>query len=635
MNPLRLHNRRAGTRKDHNLRVNTLCQECPVRCGLTAYLKNGRVVDIHGEDTHPVSRGRLCARGLAFVQGLDSPYRFIVPAFRKKQGEPFSPQADWEKALDNLAEHLRKTKDQYGPQSIAIGCDPESDLDFALGALHFAHLLGTPHIYPTPHQGVGLLPPSPVHPCTSWTQRKSLFLIEADPASSHPVLMGWVLEAQQQGAKIIAADPRFTRTLAKADLALRIRPGAGNFLGLALLKMVLEESDLNTGAVKARFSNLIQWPDSLDNLSWEDLETTLGLSYQSLEPLKDLWLKNDPATIITGKTLAPLPGYDIWPVLPIILKGSGRSDPAWYPLTGTFPPLLFQGPLEPSKEGEDFLIKAVLCSGEGFADRLSPVPAESLDLMAWFGSFPTRIQQSAHWIFPAALWPEKTSLSLSLDRTAQWSPKILEPGPDCRTGLDFWTGLAKRFGWQEAFPWIREDGTADPETFYRWVLENSPFLRGCEQIKDFSSAGSPVTWSVEELNQQASGEEWPILEIDFPKPQQLLYAESDPFPLIFQKTPFVSRTDPAGGFWPWTQNLEDEKALQIHPETAGVLGINNGEIITITGPIGSGEGVVWINRMVPRGMVSSPGIMVGDRVLVHKQDQTPEEALTLLRDFLL
>ena len=347
MNNLRLLDRRPGTRKEHDLQINTVCQECPVRCGLTAYLKNGRVVDIHGDDAHPVSRGRLCARGLAFVQGLDSPNRITVPAFRTKEGEPFSALEDWEKALDSLAEHLRKIKDQYGPQSIAVGCDPETDLDFALGAIHFAHLLGTPHIYQPLHHDPGLLlRRSLSQPCTTWKQRKSLFLVEADLASSHPVLMGWVLEVQQQGAKIIAADPRFTRTLAKADLALRIRPGTGNILGLALLKMVLAESDHDDVVVKAHFSNLKQWRDSLEGLSWEELEKVLGSPYQSIKGLKDLLLKNDPATFITGKPLAALPGYDIWPVLEMALGGSERSGLGWYPLAGTIPPSFPGGPLK-------------------------------------------------------------------------------------------------------------------------------------------------------------------------------------------------------------------------------------------------------------------------------------------------
>ena len=254
--------------------------------------------------------------------------------------------------------------------------------------------------------------------------------------------------------------------------------------------------------------------------------------------------------------------------------------------------------------------------------------------MVWFGSFPDRLQQLAHLVFPAAVWPEKTGLSINLDRAVHWSPKIVEPLPDCRSGLDFWTGLAKRFGWQEAFPWIKEDGAADPETFYRWVIENSPVLKGCDQIKGSPPAVNPFFWSVEELNFQTPGEKVQELEIDFPEPGIPLYDRSDPFPLIFQKTPFVSRTEPAGCYWPWTQNLEDEKAIQIHPETARVLGINNREIIIITGPAGTREGLAWINRMVPQGMVSSPGMAVGDRVLVHKPDQTPEEALTLLREFL-
>src|SRR5262245_51406661 len=48
----------------------------------------------------------------------------------------------------------------------------------------------------------------------------------ANPAEAHPVGFQWMMRAKlDRGAKIIHADPRFTRTSAVADRHLRIRTG--------------------------------------------------------------------------------------------------------------------------------------------------------------------------------------------------------------------------------------------------------------------------------------------------------------------------------------------------------------------------------------------------------------------------
>ena len=90
-------NRFPGTRKDHDRVVRTICQECSVGCGLLAYVKEARIVDVQGDEDHPISRGRLCAKGMAFVQGLENPDRITRPATREGPHDQFKVLDDWEK----------------------------------------------------------------------------------------------------------------------------------------------------------------------------------------------------------------------------------------------------------------------------------------------------------------------------------------------------------------------------------------------------------------------------------------------------------------------------------------------------------------------------------------------------------
>jgi len=664
MNHRHLFDRYPGTRKNHERWVKTVCQECSVRCGLVAYLNNGGIVDIHGDDDHPVSQGRLCARGIAFVQGIDSPDRITCTAFRKNLQAPFEALEDWEKALDMVAEQLRKIKDQHGADSIFIGCDPEADLEFAICATRFANLLGTPHVYhpfdfPQTLSGFPL-PPYPASPCYEWEHSKCLFLIEADIATTHPVAFGWALEAQQQGAKIIVADTRFTRTMSKADMALRIMPDSGNIIGLALMKTVLEESNYNGNIIKSRFTDPEKWRASFNKLSWEDMKNTIGLTPQKIKELSDLLQRNGPIIIVTGKKLAGLASYGIWSTLVTAMGWMGTKGSGWYPLDATTPPLnpsrgiddrkaekishdngsptyaLLNELKEACKKGH-VPARAILCSGNCFDDFFSFFKdlSEEPELIAYFGSFPNSTQKLSHMVFPSALWAEKSGLCFSNDRAIQWAEKIVEPGTGCRSGLEFWLGLAKRFGWQDAFPWIKEDGSADHQSFYQWVLDGSPIIKGCtlEQIIGSNQVSDSCFWSFrDESKEDGKIEPTPAPEAIEPDAQ---IGDRECFPLYFQKTPFVSRSDQAGNFWPWTQKLEEEDAVQINPETARALNIENGEAILISSPAWTMEGHAWISRMVPIWMVSSPRGSGGDWVLVQKKDQTSDEALTILREFLL
>src|SRR5437870_13070628 len=62
-----------------------------------------------------------------------------------------------------------------------------------------------------------------------WRDIKNADLIlinGANPAEAHPVGFQWFMRAKlDRGAKLVHADPRFTRTSAVADTYLRIRIG--------------------------------------------------------------------------------------------------------------------------------------------------------------------------------------------------------------------------------------------------------------------------------------------------------------------------------------------------------------------------------------------------------------------------
>ena len=54
---------------------------------------------------------------------------------------------------------------------------------------------------------------------------KTILVEGSNVAENHPMAFKWIRKAQENGAKIIHVDPRYTRTSATADMYARIRPG--------------------------------------------------------------------------------------------------------------------------------------------------------------------------------------------------------------------------------------------------------------------------------------------------------------------------------------------------------------------------------------------------------------------------
>lgn len=645
--------RLVGTRKDYDQEITACCQECSVGCGLRVYVKDDRIVDVQGDEQHLTSRGKLCARGIAFVQGLSHPDRITIPATRNRLTGPFEAVDNWEKGIELLAERLRRVKDQHGAESLVIGCDPEAGLDFYLGAQRFAKLFGTPHVYHPEHTVASDLPHDQLHPTASyseWAKSRCILLVEADLANTHPVAFGWLQEAQRQGTKIIAVDTRYGSTLSQADKAFTIAPSSGNDLGLALMKMLIEENLVSDQAMEACFDDSQAWQDTYTALSLDDT-TAIGMNADEIRSLALMLGRYQPITVITGKRLAFSDNYGIWPTLATAMGWSQMTGGGWYPLDSGVPrldptsdlddnfPASPQKPLDafPYQAGgvqeadmEHMNVQAIVGSGNCLNDFFAPFKTQvnDMDLVASFGSFPNDTRDQSHMLFPATFWAERDSLMFTNEGAAQWSPRLLKPSDACRTGLGFWTRLAQCFGWEEHFPWVKANGLADHDAFYAWLLKRSPDTTDLDfaQVKD---GAQPVIWG----QTDTAGTSQKIIPLAAPKTigKKQQTEDTETFPLSYQATRMANRASDASSWWPWTRELEPEEAVQINPVIAEALAIENGETIIVASANDTIEGKAWVNRMVPPQLVWSSRRMKAERVLIQRKGQSRQEARDILK----
>ena len=76
--------------------VKTACRACIANCGVLATVKNGRVVSLRGNPEDPMSKGRMCAKGLSGIQALYHPNRNKYPMKRVgPSGNAFPGKRPW------------------------------------------------------------------------------------------------------------------------------------------------------------------------------------------------------------------------------------------------------------------------------------------------------------------------------------------------------------------------------------------------------------------------------------------------------------------------------------------------------------------------------------------------------------
>ena len=95
--------------------VRTTCAYCGVGCGVLAD-EEGQV---RGDDDHPANFGRLCSKGSALGETLGLEERLLSPRISGRE-------AGWDEALDLVAERLRATIAQHGPEALGLACVKEN-----------------------------------------------------------------------------------------------------------------------------------------------------------------------------------------------------------------------------------------------------------------------------------------------------------------------------------------------------------------------------------------------------------------------------------------------------------------------------------------------------------------------------
>ncbi|MGE0296926.1 molybdopterin-containing oxidoreductase family protein [Pseudonocardia sp.] len=232
-----------------------LCpHDCPDTCSMlvTRDDRTGKAVALQGDPTHPVTQGFLCNKVNHYLEFVYNDNRVLYPHKRigpKGSGARFE-RISWDEALDTITTNFKKTIAEYGPEAVqpfsysgTMGMIGFWGMDQRFwNKMNAARLEQTICIYAAMWAGLytyGLAnPPGIDQACKDGAEVVILWGANLVTTSVHSI--PFILDAQKRGAKIIAIDPRVTRTTKMADWHIQPRPGTDGALALGMMRAIVD-----------------------------------------------------------------------------------------------------------------------------------------------------------------------------------------------------------------------------------------------------------------------------------------------------------------------------------------------------------------------------------------------------------
>jgi thiosulfate reductase / polysulfide reductase chain A len=227
----------------------SVCDMCVNKCGLIARVEEGIVKKLDPNPKFKKSRGMLCARGNAGIRQLYDPDRLKYPLLRTgKRGEGKWKRISWDEALDYAAQNLNRIAEKYTRCGVLF--TPGSDMQSTF-VHRFAEVFGSYNV--CTHESSCLLSLNRAYldtfgevPFADILNSKYIIISGANPfeALITPDSID-LMAARKNGCRIIALDPRYTKTAALADEWYPIRPGTDMAFFLALANVITSEKLYN------------------------------------------------------------------------------------------------------------------------------------------------------------------------------------------------------------------------------------------------------------------------------------------------------------------------------------------------------------------------------------------------------
>jgi len=237
--------------------VPTTCPFCSCGCGFYLLTSNGQLVGVAPSETHPVSSGKLCARGWSAHEAALWGERVRQP-LRRRNGKPES--VSWDEALDHIAGRLKALIGAGKPVGVLGSPRATNEENYLAGKLARAGLQ-TNNVDFSYHSICGPLfagleevwgEHTPTASLCDIASSQAILLLEGNLAETHPRAASSVIKAVENGAHLVTIGFRSTQMARRSSLHLQTTPGNEREVINGVLAAILDQQSEDPTRVAAR-----------------------------------------------------------------------------------------------------------------------------------------------------------------------------------------------------------------------------------------------------------------------------------------------------------------------------------------------------------------------------------------------
>ena len=635
------------------------CALCYHSCGTEVTVRDGKVTEVAGQESHPLNSGFVCPKARATAEHIYHPDRLTTP-LKKVDGE-FQP-ISWDQALDEISEKLGALKEEFGPGALGFFCGSIGVENIEMVSLthRFKAAFGTANYF-----SVESICYRMRIRCRQMTFGKypvegldsNLYILWGhNPDESDFPLSLSIRKNLKKGARLIVIDPKRIPLADLGETYLKIRPGTDGALALAMMNVIINEKLYDADFIAEHtngFDKLVphvqpytpEWAEPITWIKADDIRalartfaTTKGAAiYQGTctQDQQANGTQTDRAISILQSIVGGINVPGGWTISPrLILKNLGLpidevplgcdKYPMFYELWGRTSPY---GIVNMVPESVPETLKAFIVVG---GNPIVTMPDtnrfreafKKLDMLVVYEQFMTETAELADYVLPATSHLEGWSLAYNYN-VCHCLPylmireKAIEPVGECKGILHFFQGLAQRLGFGDAFPWTSEEELVADEL--------SPCEIDFDYLREHREGAyyQPVKYEIPPGTFRT-----PSGKIDI-FCQALADVGFDPLPTYLEpnKTPQGSRWAELGTRFPLilsagqrnifytNSQLHHVKSLQekspypkaeIGPETAAEYGVKHEEEVLIETDRGQARMRAWVDERVAEGVVLVP-----------------------------
>ena len=606
--------------------VLTTCGLCSCGCAMYVQHDGGRISGVCPSASHPVSTGRLCIKGWNALPALLGSDRLRTPLIRK--GNRLEP-ATWEEAIAYTASSLK----QCHPKEIGIIGSGKLTNEECYSLVKLARgIIKTPNIdsgsrftdasatdallktIGTSAAQVGL---------DSLAKAGSMLIVGANVMDQLPHVGSRILDAVENGCKIVVFDPRDSKLASQAALFIHPEPGSDLIWMRALLKTIFNlKLQVDSATELTGFEEL---RNSLESV----VPSQLTIDAEALVNTAEILAANPPLVVMFGlgvmqqansseiiKALADIAVLLGGSVVPLrgqsnaqgasemglaydFLPGYGKlSDPTARKFWG----IVWAQEIadEVGMSAVDMIqaddLKAMLVFGENVVlsapnSKATSAALDKLDFLAVADLYMTETAQLADVVFPACSFLEKSGTFTNIERRVQCVRKVLDPIGDSQSDLGIMADIAAALG---------ANMQRDPKKALSEIATGVTLYRGISYDKVSESWGHQVP-----LN-GIPPRLLPISAADLQKD------DAYPLKLVSSRTLFPQHTGSVSCRSTVLAREYPESYAELNEADAEKLGLRAGTMIKISSKSGSLTRRLLLSDAIRPGCVHVPHYFGGD-----------------------